>query len=273
MDKRVEITYCPICSSRQQKYRFHDWQGNRFVECKDCGLVFQNPYSGREYEEDYWGEVVDPDGVKRNVLLERDSKLRNWYGDIVSFINGQNAGKILDVGCGPGFLLSAIDDKHEKWGVELSNICIKYIENNWQGINVSKSLLDDSSFPTEHFDIVVLYHLIEHLIKPLELLTTVKRIMKKDGIIIVGTPNIESFCAKRFQGNFRLLDRGHLNMFSEKTLTMALNKLGFRIIKKEYPFFKTDYFTVSNLIRLYDRNKISPPFYGNIMTFYARKMV
>lgn len=262
---------CPLCGKPDFAPLFEDWQKNKYVKCTNCSLAFQNPCSGREYEEDYWGEVVDPDGVKRNMLLERNSKLRNWYGDIVSFINGQNAGKILDVGCGPGFLLSAIDDKHEKWGVELSDTCIKYIHDNWQGINIRKSLLDDPGFPGEYFDVVVLYHLIEHLVEPLELITTIKRIMKKNGIIIIGTPNIRSFCAKRFKENFRLLGRGHLTMFSEKTLTMALNKLGFRITKKEYPFFRTDYFNVKNLIRLWSVSKLSPPFYKNVMTFYAKK--
>ena len=45
----------------------------------------------------------------------------------------------------------------------------------------------------------------------------------------------------------------------------------FIIEKEEFPFFKTDYFNLGNILKLFMFNKISPPFYGNIMTFYVRK--
>lgn len=262
---------CPLCSKSDLELVFEDWQKNKFVKCTDCGLVIQNPYTKAEYEENYWREAVDPDGTKRNLFLERSERLKNWYGSIVGFINKQNPGKILDVGCGPGFLLSAIDSKHKKYGIEVSDICIKYIRENYPEINVQKTLIDDKTFQEEYFDIIVLYHIVEHLEHPLKFLTTISKILNKEGLIIIGTPNIESFCAKRFKGNFRLLGKTHLTMFSEKTLLLLLNNIGFQIVKKEFPFFRTDYFTIKNLLRLWDASKLSPPFYKNIMTFYARK--
>ncbi len=48
-----------------------------------------------------------------------------------------------------------------------------------------------------------------------------------------------------------------------------LRDFGFVIDKVDYPFFETRYFTPENLMRLFDINKISPPFYGNFMTFPA----
>jgi hypothetical protein len=46
---------------------------------------------------------------------------------------------------------------------------------------------------------------------------------------------------------------------------------GFIIDRVEYPYFETRYFTQENLMRLFDTDRISPPFYGNFMTFYCRK--
>lgn len=263
---------CPLCSKSDFKPAFEDWQKNQFDRCSHCGLTIQNPYSNNKYEENYWGEVADPDGIKRDLFMERDLKLKNWYGGIVNFINKQSSGKILDVGCGPGFLLSAIDDRHKKYGIEISDVCIQYIKNNYPGINVRKTLLDDKTFPDEYFDIVILYHVIEHLVDLLKFMNIIKNVVKKNGILIVGTPNIESFCAKRFKGNFRLLGKSHLIIFSEQSLQLLLIKSRFQIFKKEFPFFKTDYFNIKNLLRLWDTSKLSPPFYKNIMIFYAIKI-
>ncbi len=270
--KKLYRKNCPLCKGSDFKFTFYDWQNNQFVECVNCSLIIQNPYLEMEYKEDYWQQSLDPDGKKRNMLLERSPKLKNWYGRIPSFINRQSSGRLLDVGCGPGFLLSAISNKHEKYGLEISDVCVEYIKDNYQEINICKDLLDKNTFPREYFDIVVLYHVIEHLVDPLEFMQMIKTIMKKNGIVIIGLPNVSSFCAKRFKGNFRLLGKEHLTMFSEKTVQLLLNKIGYRVIKKETPFFTTDYFTIKNLIRLFDKGKISPPFYGNIMTTYARKM-
>jgi len=45
-----------------------------------------------------------------------------------------------------------------------------------------------------------------------------------------------------------------------------------KILKKEYPFFKTDYFNIKNIFKIFDTRKISPAFYGNIMTLYGEKL-
>ena len=77
----------------------------------------------------------------------------------------------------------------------------------------------------------------------------------------------------RFKKNFRLLhDKGHISLFNKKTLSLLLRKTGFKIVQVRYPFFKTKYFTFSNLLKLINKTKMSPPFYGNIITIYARKV-
>ena len=115
------------------------------------------------------------------------------------------------------------------------------------------------------------YHVIEHLEKPDDILDHLYKLLRKDGILIVGTPNISSIAAKVFQSNFRLFGPGHLCLFNPKSLEKILSNHRFRIIKKEYPFWKTDYANFSNIIRMFMPWKISPAFYGSIMTFYAKK--
>ena len=115
-------------------------------------------------------------------------------------------------------------------------------------------------------------HLIEHLEDPVKEIKKVHQLLKPNGLLIITTPNIESFCAKRFKENFRLLlDKSHITMFGTSTLKGLLKRSNFKIEKIYYPFFRTRYFTLKNLLRLFNTKKVSPAFYGNVITVYAKK--
>ena len=60
-------------------------------------------------------------------------------------------------------------------------------------------------------------------------------------------------------------------LFSENSLYRLLNKYGFSVEKVDFPFFETEHFNKKNLNRLFDNKQISPPFYGNLMSFYCLK--
>ena len=58
---------------------------------------------------------------------------------------------------------------------------------------------------------------------------------------------------------------------TKQQMSKTLLSHGFKIEKIEFPFLKTEYFNFQILFNFLKRNDISPPFYGNIMTFYAKK--
>ena len=72
--------------------------------------------------------------------------------------------------------------------------------------------------------------------------------------------------AKRFKGNFRLLGNAHFWIPTKKSKEALLKRQGLKIKNMEYPYLKTDYFTIKNLRHLRNRLKLSRPFYGSIMT-------
>ena len=272
----MEISNCPLCHSALITFFVTNFKNKDFWKCKNCSFVFSSGKNVPNYTDTSWTHVIDPDSKIRDLTNEKEFKIRNWYGNILSFVEQLHPGKILDIGCGLGYLISSFSDKWEKYGFEISELAVSYIKKNFPEVNLIDDLdLENSEPPQnykEKFDVVICYHVIEHIKNPEKFIKNLSTLLKINGILIIGTPNMDSLMAKIFKGNFRLLmDEGHICLFNKKTMNLLLQKNHFGVIKIEYPFFKTDYFTLKNILKIFDVSRISPPFYGNIMTFYARR--
>jgi SAM-dependent methyltransferase len=227
----------------------------------------REPPAATEFEEGYWGVVKDPDGNVRDLSAERNKKVEDLSCEL-AFVNKLPPGRLLDVGCGLGHLLSGVDPRWERHGIEISEYAAERATEH--GV-IFHGDLTSANYPDRFFDVVTLYHVIEHMEDPERELREIKRVLKPGGWLIAGTPNFDSACARRFGDNFRLLhDVTHISLFSAESLRRLLEDNGFSVDWEDYPFFDTRYFTRENLDRLFDATKMSPPFYGNIMTLYAR---
>ena len=220
-----------------------------------------------KYDEDYWGIVTDPDGNVRDLSKEREFKINNWYGNSIKHVTDMSPGTILDIGAGMGFFLSALDVGWEKYAIEISEYSSSRISENVDQVTLYNKI--DDITKENYFDVVMFYHVIEHLRNPHEVLKRIHQVLKPNGTIIVGTPNIASIASKLFRNNFRLYDPGHLFLATPQSLRQMLAENEFSIFREEYPYWKTAYFNFRNVTRMLAPWKVSPPFYGSIMTFYA----
>ena len=245
---------------------------------KDLARKMQSLYETNEYfvridneevsyEEDYWGERTDPDGKKRYNINEIEHSIEQT-NYITEFVNAQEPGVILDVGCGLGSFLSTIDDKWEKHGIEISKFASEYAK---QHCKIHTGTLFDFPFEEQSFDLINMHHVIEHVDDPGAVITRVRDLLKDDGVFIIATPDFDSGAARRFGENYRMLDPGHIRLFSNDSMHRFLRDNGFHIFRVDYPYFETKYFNEENLFRLFDTSKVSPAFYGNFMTFFVRK--
>ncbi len=220
------------------------------------------------YDLRYWKKVVDPDGVLRDKTEEREKRIISCKEEL-DYINNLQPGKVLDVGCGLGFLLSGINDMWDKYGVEISEYGAHHAK---QFGSVLCGVLRAAKYESNYFDVVLCYHVLEHMKNPIDELVEMKRILKPGGKLIIGTPDFECELAKRFGDNFRLLnDKTHISLFTVFGLFRLLGDLFFDVERVSFPFFNTEYFTKENLMRLFDVSKTSPPFCGNFVTIYAYK--
>ena len=187
---------CPNCKSQSFTKTLKSYSEVNYKKCLNCKCFYQDPIIKLNYSESYWQGAVDPDGVKRNFLEERDFKIKNWYGETIKFANSKKNISVLDVGCGLGYFLSALNSDIKKFGVEDSKFACDYIKKNFKDINILNGDFKLIEKFNVKFDIVMFYHVIEHLKDPVEAIKLIKKVLKKDGILIVGTPNIDSLVAK-----------------------------------------------------------------------------
>ena len=214
----------------------------------------------------YWSQATDPDGQTRNRLNESRCYLTNLSEEL-NFIRALRPGKMLDIGCGPGWLLSAIDPLWDKHGIEPSREAAAIAAKH---AKIYSELFEEVDLQNQRFELVVMYHVVEHMKDPIRALQSEFNMLATGGHLILGTPDFDSGAARRDGTNYRLLhDPSHISLFSNDSMHRLLRDLGFQIQKVSYPFFDTSYFTDETLLRLLRPDGISPPFYGNFMTFYC----
>lgn len=127
------------------------------------------------------------------------------------------AGKILDIGCGPGWLLSSLSSDWKKYGNEADEYAIKLSDDN--KIKFSNIDVQNGVYEENYFDVIVMHHVIEHVPNPNNYILAVKKILKPGATLIIGTPDFDSGCARLFSSKYRLLhDPTHISLFSNDSM-------------------------------------------------------
>ena len=216
----------------------------------------------------YWGKITDPDGRVRNRMDEREQFIAD-IDDELTWLRSLTPGVIVDVGCGPGWLLSELSGFWGKIGVEVCEEAIKAALD--AGLDVVGPSAGLSSLGSGLCDVVICHHVIEHCNEPWVMLTEMRRILRSGGRLLMATPDFLSPCAVRFGKNYRLLhDPTHVSLFTREGMTAMLVESGFTIDRLAYPFpFRFQ--EQATWDRWNDTSKVSPPWPGNFLTFYCTK--
>ena len=138
--------------------------------------------------------------------------------------------KILDFGCGwGGFLKKTIKAKSLS-GVELRKECIFYIKKNIKKIVVS----DNLNNLNEKYDIITMFHVLEHIPYQIETLKELKKKLTKNGKVIIEVPSADDFLLKLKEFKKFTFWSEHLILHTENSLRKILEVSGFKKINIKY---------------------------------------
>jgi SAM-dependent methyltransferase len=228
---------CAICGSDDTVGLFSCREPNglseqpfALVRCRICGLVFIHPKrSAAELERFYFPEYYrkPPPGLAR--LIEG---VVAWLADrrAAKVERLRRGRRILDIGCGDGAFLAAMRRRGwEAWGVETSQAGAERARQR-PGLIIRAEPLSDCGFPEGHFDVVTLWHSLEHVGDPVAYLAEVRRVLSPAGVALIAVPNADSLEFRLFRGNWFHLDLPrHLYHFSPRTLARLLGRCGLEL--------------------------------------------
>tara|TARA_B100000768_G_scaffold172418_2_gene180644 strand:+ start:1137 stop:2078 length:942 start_codon:yes stop_codon:yes gene_type:complete len=301
-----EIYYkCPICSSQFRKWRDKkvDDKIYNLDLCNSCGYSFVNPRPSLAFLIDYYsafghGHLTGGVRSKKDIptlssVLKKEKEYPNSTIDakrlvktIKSLSKNINSKKLLDVGCGYGFLSKeALDVGYDVTALELASSERK-IAMEMTGLNPASCSFEEFECPAGSVDVVLMSQILEHALDVNLWINKARGILADDGIIAIALPNYGSIFRMIMKENEPFIcPPDHLNFFNPKSLTKLLDCHGFKVekiqwssripksaFKKRVPKLVAPLLPIINIALSIVLKVIDTFHLGSIINVYARKI-
>lgn len=193
----------------------------------------------------------------------REDRTQKMYQELYSILSTDIKLKVLDIGSGDGAFVDFLQSKfpqHIYYGCDVSKEAIKVNEKekpsiHWKRVDFNYTVPFDKNL----FDVIIAGEIIEHLYNTDNFFREVLSILKKDGILLLTTPNLASWMSRLFllfgfqpfptevsdeshifgkEFIYHLMGKkisqsvGHLRCFTKKALRSVLKYYHFKILKE-----------------------------------------
>lgn len=240
----VDVKNCTVCGSDKltKVFDVEDSFSSKevfpIVSCNVCGFRFTSSFPseeviGRYYDSaDYISHSDSHEGVINNLYHFFRGLMLKRKVDVVKRFTTPGAVRLLDVGCATGYFLN--EAAKVGWSV-------KGIEKNDHARQMAISqfgldVRDEKYFfdiEKSSFNVITLWHVLEHLEKLNESLDKISEIIVPDGTVVIAVPNCDSYDAGFYRKFWAAYDvPRHLWHFSPSSLEKLLNKHGLKIVKR-----------------------------------------
>lgn len=259
------VDVCPVCGLKNFSIamevpdHFLSQEVFKISECTACGMLFTNPRPrvedlGKYYKsEDYISHSNTKKGlISRVYHIVRRHNFKQKFKMITRLSKGL---ELLDVGCATGGFLSYF--KARGWtvtGIEPDKDARDFAKNV-SGLAVfDEAGLKD--FAEKQFDVISMWHVLEHVPFPQDRLSVLKKVLKDDGLLVVAIPNPGSYDAISYGKFWAGYDvPRHLLHFKQEVALAFFKKAGFTCI--EVKPMKFDAYYISLLSEKYKTGKSS----------------
>lgn len=241
-----KLSACPLCGAKS----FHriinarDWHyGNPGIfpvmRCEVCGVHFLNPmptlaYLSTAYPQNYYAYRLTKHSPFQKRLRRAVRRMLfftvGWTGDATF----AKPGCMLDIGCGAGDFISEMREKGwEVHGVELDTAAAA--RGKREGLDIFAGTVHDAHFATGAFDYVRSNHSFEHIHNPREVLREIRRIIRPNGRLFIGVPNVTGLMS-RLWGTYWWYVGAPVHTFgyTPASLSRLLSNEGFEVETVKY---------------------------------------
>lgn len=215
-------SHCPLCGSPPNS----GLSGlSDYWYCPQCSLGWQKKFPKSVYGENYYkgkstffSRIFLPIG---NFFYHLRTSYAKWNGTELW----------IDVGAGDGGYLQTVSAKR-KIGVEISSSGRKIMESLGLETMSEKEFLKSKRLRA---DVISFWHVLEHMDDPWKYLPVAYNNLQKNGVLVVGVPNLDSFELRLFKRHwFHLVPEHHYWFFSPKSIRLMLGKSGFAVQAIDY---------------------------------------
>ncbi|HNA80924.1 MAG TPA: class I SAM-dependent methyltransferase [Thiobacillaceae bacterium] len=242
--EQFETPVCPLCGGREVEpfIEAEDDLGGRpgrfrFQRCRACGLAYQSPrlafkYIGRYYDEEYiahrkktdWG-LFTPlyDWAMGKHDMDKLALVRRYCRLDVDR-------RVLDIGCGAGTFLARVA---RETGSQVHGVDFKDLSGLPWMANVAfhHGTLAQQDFGTTRFDLITMWHFLEHDYTPLDTLVRARSLLAPGGRLVIEVPRLDSLSFRLFQERWPGLQAPqHTLLFDSRTFPAMMEKAGLKVL-------------------------------------------
>lgn len=241
---------CPVCESSNNlliikisspellhKLLLNDILVNKCIECHHIyNELKPEDYSNilKYYEESYSlanlendNSTTDKPGSLNEFSIKRYELTAEFL--LQSCLKDVN---ILDIGCAEGGFLKFLSNRgfHNLSGIDTSTSYLTAAKKSSPQINFKIGVAESIPFPDAHFDVIVIDQVLEHLHHPLIALDEISRVLREDGKVIVGVPNVSWYSRVGFFPYYWYLLKEHLQHFNIATLNHLFGRKSYTLL-------------------------------------------
>ncbi len=263
----LKINTCPLCGGHSLEHALtctdHYASGEQFevVRCVHCGfLMTQNAPVETEMGKYYdTPEYISHSNTRKGLMNRVYHWVRQWMltrkAALVKRASKLDKGSLLDYGTGTGYFANTMQERGwDVQAIEKSKKARRFAKENFDlDVKAEEAL---PMYADRSFDVITLWHVMEHLEHLNDMWQTLFRLLKEGGVLIVAVPNPTSYDAQKYREWWAAYDvPRHLWHFSPASIQQFGVKYGF--VLEEHRPMPFDAFYVSMLTEKYKGSNCS----------------